>query len=241
MIKLHHLRRRWNLPDFSQACAKTETWLRMTGIPYESHPADFVVAPKGKVPYIEHDGQLLGDSTLIVDHLKRSSGRDPDAWLTPVERATALAFRRMIKENLFWVAIQSRYFEEQGWNVYRAVVAEVLAPDAPPEQQERAAADFREYMRVQFRGHGIGRHTPGEVYAIGVADIGAIADYLADKPYFMGDRPSTVDATIYGYISNFLAPPIESPARDYARTRENLVAHTRRMQTQYFPELPVTY
>ena len=87
MIKLHQLTRLWGLPDLSQACVKLETWLRMTGIPYEIEPADFSVAPKGKVPYIVDGGALIGDSTLIVEHLKRAYSRDPDAWLSPSERA----------------------------------------------------------------------------------------------------------------------------------------------------------
>ena len=241
MIKLYQLPPLWGIPGFSQSCLKLETWLRMTGIPYEVAAPDFGVSPKGKVPYIEHNGTLIGDSTLILEYLKKAYAKDPDNELGPHERAVSLAFRRMIKENLFWVAIQSRYFDDQGWGIYKKLVIALTAPDAPVEEQERRAADFREYMRGQIRGHGIGRHTPHEIYEIGIADITAIGEFLGDKPYFMGDRPSTVDATIYAYMVNFIAPPIESPAKEHARKQGNLLNHCRRMQQKYFPEVAVTY
>ena len=43
----------------------------------------FSKAPNGKIPYIEDDGQLLGDFTLIRWHLEKKYGIDFDQGLTP--------------------------------------------------------------------------------------------------------------------------------------------------------------
>src|SRR5215470_14397806 len=75
MIKLHQGQRWRNLPNLSPPCVKLETWLRMAAIPYESAPPDLAEAPKGKVPFIEDAGVKMGDSTLIVEYLKRTYGK----------------------------------------------------------------------------------------------------------------------------------------------------------------------
>ena len=61
-------------------------------------------------------------------------------------------------------------------------------------------------MISQMQAHGIGRHSHEEISQIICADFQGISDFLADKPFFMGDKPTTLDATAYGYIGNFLQP-----------------------------------
>jgi glutathione S-transferase len=236
MLKLHQGFRTGKLPNLSPACVKLETWLRMTGIAYELAPADLDKAPKGKIPFIEHDGRAMGDSTLIVDYLVRTTGIDPDAHLTKVERAVALAFRRMLKENFYWVIGGIRY-DEQNWSSYKEGLREAAVPGLPREVQEHVLTGIQSGVVGQMQAQGMGRHTRDEVNAIGIADLGAVADFLGDKPFFMGDRPSTVDATVYAYVASLLWLPLPSPVRDYGLGRENLVAFCERMHQKYFPEL----
>lgn len=240
MIRLYQTLRAWGLPNYSQSSMKLETWLRMTGLKYEVPTLDFGLAPKGKVPFVDDDGTLIGDSTLIIEHLKQRYKVDPDAGLNSSERAIALAFRRMIKENLFWSTVYSRYFDEPNWPTYKALVAEVLVAGKPADEQERVLNGFRDYMRTQFMGHGMGRHSPQEIYRIGQVDLAAIADFLADKPFFMGETPTTVDATVDAYVANILFTPIESPLKEYGLTRHNLVAYCHRMRARFYPEFPAS-
>src|SRR5262249_28329191 len=98
----------------SPPCMKLETWLRISGVPYEhgEFPSMTKAPPKGKIPYIEDGGVLIGDSTLIIEHVKRTRGVDPDKDLTASERAVGLAFRRMLKENFYWVLMHIRYHDD---------------------------------------------------------------------------------------------------------------------------------
>jgi Glutathione S-transferase N-terminal domain len=53
MIKLYQFNPAFGLPNPSPSCMKLETYLRMTGIPFEIIPnASLAKAPKGKIPYI---------------------------------------------------------------------------------------------------------------------------------------------------------------------------------------------
>jgi hypothetical protein len=82
---------------------KLETWLRMAKLPYKTDTAlNIALASKGKIPFIDYKGKLVGDSTLIIEMLKEKEGIDLDEGLTTTERAISLAFRRMLKENTFW-------------------------------------------------------------------------------------------------------------------------------------------
>ncbi|MFE1745544.1 glutathione S-transferase C-terminal domain-containing protein [Coleofasciculus sp. H7-2] len=50
----------------------------------------------------------------------------------------------------------------------------------------------------------------------------------------MGDQPTTLDATAYGYIGNFIQPRFESSILDYLLERSNLCQHYERMTEQFF-------
>jgi hypothetical protein len=44
----------------------------------------------------------------------------------------------------------------------------------------------------------LGRFTPQEIEEIYVKDMKSVADFLGNKQFFLGDTPSTIDATVYG-------------------------------------------
>lgn len=166
--------------------------------------------------------------------LQKTEGIDLATRLTASERAIALAFRRMIKEHLYWGGIYIRYGVDENWQQYRGLIASLLGPGVPSEEWEPFVEAFRTRACAQMQGHGMGRHRPDEIVSLVNADLQALSDFLADKPFFMGDRPTTLDATAYGYIGNFIRPPYASPMADYARHLPNLCQHYERMTHDFF-------
>lgn len=218
---------------------KLETWLRIAGVRYEVAPwPPTKQAPKGKFPYIEEDGALMGDSTLIVEHLVRTRKVDPDEGLSPTERAISLAFRRMIKEHLVWVILYDRYQAPAGWAIYRDGLASLMMPpDASDDARQRAYAmvdGIRQTVQQQIVAQGMGRHSEDEVHALGIRDITAISDFLGDKAFFMGDRPTTADAAVYAYLAHLIDVPFDNPPSRFARGRENLAAYCVRMRARLY-------
>lgn len=244
MIILHKFPSAWGMPgSISPPCQKLETWFRIAGLPYEVAPYPSPVqAPKGKWPYIEDDGVVIADSTLIVEHLRRTRGVDPDRNLTPQERAIGLAFRRLFKESLFWLIIQIRHRDDAGFMKYRKALWSLLAPGVPLDQVGEDVKDavigIRKAMIEQMHGAGMGRHTAEEVHQLGTADLLAVSDFLGDKPYFFGDEPTGIDATAWAYLSHVIDLPLDSPSTQVARNTKNLVEYCRRMRARYFPEVP---
>jgi glutathione S-transferase len=96
---------------------------------------------------------------------------------------------------------------------------------------------IRRKMRAALRAQGIGRHSPEEIHAIGARSIGAIADFLGDKPFFMGAQPAGVDATMFAFVCGVLCPYFESRLRGVAERRDNLRCYVGRMTALYYPGL----
>lgn len=236
MIKLYQFKPAFGLPNASPFCMKLETYLRMAGLAYECpRGADVRKAPKGKLPYIEdseHGGKVVSDSSFIIDYLKQTYGDKLDAHLTERERAQALAIRRMFEENTYWAAIYSRWIEDAGFEKTRAVFFDGM----PFPLKQIVPPLARRAIRAQFRGHGMGRHSREEIYAIGCQDIRAAAHLLGDQPYFMGELPSSLDATAYAFLANVLWVPLASPLLDEAKRHANLEAYCQRMKARYFAE-----
>jgi glutathione S-transferase len=232
-VTLYQFPRGFGLPNPSPFCVKVETWLRMAGIQYENawvtNPARM---PKGKCPAIAHEGHAIGDSTFILEYLQERFAPGLDDALGTEALAAAHAFARMLEERSYWVLVYSRWVDQAGW----ASTREMFFASLPPGVRTLVAAIARRRIRSQIRGHGIGRHAPAEIYALGAADLAAVSGWLGDKPFFMGDTPTGVDATVYGFVANVLRCR-DTPLADAARLRTNLAPYCERMRARFFPEV----
>ena len=237
MIKLYQFKPAFGLPNASPFCMKVETYLRMAGLPYECvNGADLRKAPKGKLPYIEDGGRRIGDSGFIIDYLVQTYGDKLDEYLNQNQRAQALAIRRMIEENLYWAAIYTRWIEDAGFAFTRAAFFDEM----PPLLKQLVPHLARRAMRREMLGHGMGRHSRDDIYAIGCRDITALSRLLGGQRYFMGEQPSSLDATTYAFIANVLWVPVASPLLDEAKKHPNLEAYCQRMKTRYFATATAT-
>ena len=233
MIILYQFDPAFGLPNASPFCMKVETYLRMVGLDYQApRGVNIMKAPKGKMPWIEDGGRVVADSTFIVAYLKERYGDPLDSHLTASERATTLAFQRLLEENFYWAMVYSRWFETEGWALTRAA----FFGHMPPVVRDVVPVLARRGMRKEIWGHGMGRHSREEIFAIGQADITALAEFLADKPYFLGAEPTSLDATAYAFLANVLWCPLETPIKAHAMTRSNLESYCQRMKARYYPD-----
>ena len=74
--------------------------------------------PKGKFPYIEDRGAVIGDSSFIIDYLKATYGdKLGENRLKPEQRAIGLSMRRMLEEHLYWVIVYLHWMEDACWEM----------------------------------------------------------------------------------------------------------------------------
>lgn len=235
MLKLYQFARTWGIPNLSVFCAKVETYLRMNKLPYEIVETLPLKGPRGKLPYLEDNGHKLSDSRLIVNYLKARYGDNDKALLSAEQQGIATGYQRLLEEHLYWAGMFTRWnYTEENWQVNKQAIFGGL----PPIARDLAAEIYRMKIKSQIKGHGMGQLRHEEIFELGKEDIDSLADFLGNKPYFMGDNPTSLDASAYGVLVNTLGCPIESPLKDHALSKQNLLDYCRRMQTDFFPELP---
>lgn len=235
MITLHQFGPAFTLRTASPFGLKLEAYMRLSGIPYrvEDFAGNPSKAPKGKIPYItDDDGRKLGDSALIIEHLVEKYGDKLDAHLTPAERAAGHALRRMTEEGLYFAILYSRWIDDAGF----AVVGPVFFATMPAPLRPVVGLLVRRSTRNTLLAQGTGRHTPEQVYALGRADLQALSDALGDKPFFLGEKPTSYDAAIYGALHNLMKVPTGTPLTAFACALPNLVAFCERVTKRCFED-----
>ena len=234
MIKLYRFPPLGSLPSASPFCVKVEAYLRLAGIEYEPRDMhDPRKAPKGKLPFIRHGDTVIADSSAIIDYLEKSDRGDAlDKDLNPAERATALAYRRMMEEHTYFCIVHMRWARDEVWpevkDRYFSAMPIPLRWIVPGVAQKQ--------VRRDLHGQGIGRHTDAEINAMALADLRAISEFLGDKPFFLGESPTTLDATGYGFLTSVLRAPFKSPIRAEIDELKNLAAYCARLDAQYFAD-----
>lgn len=231
MLTLFQLPRGQGTPNLSPFCTKLETYLRMAEIPYQIQVTDTRKAPKGKVPWIEHEGQRLGDSSLIIDYLKRRFGDPLDGALSAEQRAQGRLLQRTLEEGTYWVGVYDRWAVDENFERIREPLFGSLGrpliwvvPDL-----------IRKRMLDALYAQGTARHTREEVYAMGRADMEAISVLLGDRPYLFADGPTSFDAVLYAFTVFSRQRPVRAHLRDLP---ENLVRFAERVHQAYFADIP---
>lgn len=233
MITLCQFQPAFGLPNASPFCMKVETYLRMAALPYElAKKVDLRKAPKGKLPYIVDNGKTISDSGFILDYLKETYGDKLDQHLTKEERANALAYRRLLEESLYWAMVHARWIDSTGWEITR----QVFFGNLPLPLRATVPNLIRKKVRNQLHQQGIGRHNAEEINKLATDDLTAASVFLAEKPYFLGDQPTSLDATAYGFIANVLYHPVDIAIKRHAQALPNLIHFCERMKQRYFGE-----
>lgn len=230
MIILHQPPPVWGLPSMSPFCAKLETYLRMTKLEYKVVAGNPIQAPKGKIPYISIDGKIMGDSGLIIEFLKEKYGDPLDKNLSDIEKAQALALRRMVEEHLYFAGAWFRWSLPESWEYVRKFFLTLLPPIIGPLILKKIKKDFMQNMH----GQGMGRHTQEEILSLAKQDLKAISLLLGDKLFFLGDTPTSIDATMYGFLIQMIWVPWQSPIKEYALSLPNISTYCERMKKRYY-------
>jgi glutathione S-transferase len=235
-IKLFQFPRMFEIPNLSPFCCKLETWLRIAGIPYEVvETPDPRKGPNGKLPFIEDAGTRIADTSIIIDHLKGTRGVDPDASLDASQRAIALLVQRTLEEHYAFVVAYTHLVREQGARHTRARFDAVPAIVRP-----LVIGMVRKQIKTLLWQQGILRHTDKDIIESGVRDWRAVLTVMSEGPFFFGGQPTGVDATVFGALATSVLTPIESPIREFLRSKPACIAYVERMRSHFFPELSET-
>ena len=76
------------------------------------------------------------------------------------------------------------------------------------------------------------------MHHIGVTDLETIANYLGSKPYIMGNAPSLVDCSAFGFLVLifYVFPPDYFFRKEAERRFPNLRSYVERIKKTYWPD-----
>ena len=240
MIKMYGYLPAWGCSDMSPYVSYTDLYLRLAGLPFTVemlHHGDLTQAPKGKLPFIvDNGGTVVSDTVLIELYLKQKYGDRLDVTLTKEQKAVSTLVNRMLGECWYWYIVQTRYRRDEDFKIYDPLWVKFLSW-LPVEERGEPVRVFRERLLSQFWYHGAGRNSEAEVERLAYTAIDVVSDFIGDKPYFHGDRPTSIDAVVYSNLVHLMFTPFPGPIVDYAISKSNLRAYTDRLFNQHYPHL----
>ncbi|XP_046996883.1 failed axon connections [Schistocerca americana] len=242
VVYLYQFSRTPLIPSLSPYCLKVETWLRLAGIKYENvdHKMKFR-SKKGQLPFVELNGEEIADSTIILKELGQRFGKDLDAGLTNDQKNVSHAMISMIENHLVWVVAWWRTkYPDNVIKGYKVNLQHALGSKIP-----NGILNF--FFKFTFarkgakkvKAQGIGVHKPEEIIEFGQNDLKVLSDMLADKPFFFGDEPTTLDVVAFSSLAQiyFIEKEVQYSLRDYMQENcANLVGHVNRMKERCFPD-----
>ncbi len=220
----------FGLPDGSPFVTKAMLLLKIAGLDYVEDRKGYSKAPKGKLPYIDDDGERIADSTFIRLHVEKKYGFDYEAGLTDEQKATGWALEKLCEDHLYWLIVADRWLIDENFAKGPAHFFDA----APAPIRPLIAAFIRRKIRASAWAQGLYRHSPEERRYLARRGLTALSTMLGEKPFLFGDRPSGADATLGAFTLGALCPLFDSPCGEEARRLPNLVAYGERIRTRFF-------
>jgi metaxin len=194
-------------------------------------------SPSGELPVMRHDGITETRVTQIFEHL-RKQGFNIDQTLTSVQSADSVAFIGLINEKLmpallhqWWVDTKTYVEVTRPW--YARALGLPLSLYLPLKKRNSCLARLS-----VSRGGGLANEA--EVESLVMRDakecLNILSIRLGDHDYFFGDKPTSLDAVVFGYLAPLLKAPLpNTPLQMHLKACRNLLIFCQKILTKYFP------
>lgn len=233
MIKLYGFGSKFGVTDPSPFVLKINTYMRMAKIDFESVNlfSNLRKSPKGKLPFIIDGDKRVADSQFIIQHFKEKYGDTLDTHLSSEQQALVYLITKSLDENFYFTLVYSRWLQNDTW----PLVNKAFFGKLPFILRTLVPAIARKSVANSLKGQGITNHSCDEIKQICRNTLQSLSDLLGDKDYFFGDKPSSLDATAYAFLAEFILVNFDNPFNQIAREYTVLVNYCQRIQQEYYP------
>ena len=224
------------IPDDSPYVARVEAFLRLVKHPYVKAPSKGAMEnPRGKVPFANIHGQMVDDSSTIIDTLTATLNITLDDNLTDDQRATKHLIQQLLQGSLYWVMLHQKFDTEFGRQTFR----EDMAQQLPPIIRQLVSAMAIRANHTNLQGVGVGRMPHSAIIKKGREDLRCLSHLLGQKSYFFGGKaPTMIDADVYSWLVMLFKDRAQVNDHWIDEIKEecpNLVQHTDRMKGLLYP------
>ncbi|XP_058837360.1 failed axon connections isoform X2 [Topomyia yanbarensis] len=242
VVYLYQFTRTPLLPSMSPYCLKVETWLRLAGLKYENIDHKLKLrSKKGQLPFVEVNGEEIADSAIIIKELAQRYEKDLDAALTQEQRNIAHAMISMLENHLIWVLLSWRSKNpDQMIKGYKVNLQHALGSRLPnPVLNFFFKFQFGRKGSKKVKAQGLGVHKPEEIEEFGKQDLKVLSELLADKPFFFGDEPTTLDCVAFSVLAqiHYISDEVKYALKEFMQENcPNLVGHVSRIKERCFAD-----
>jgi glutathione S-transferase len=187
----------------SPFCAKLELFLHYYQIPFNIEAALPMHGPYKKIPFVEYQGETIGDSELILQRLIKDY--HIELGLTQPQLAQGRVWQLLLEQHLYWVLVYNRWVPEDSWKKLEcAFFSGIKWPLRPI-----IAKQSRKLVMQNLYSQGIGRFSLDHVLQAGRDDLNALSIHLSANKYICGDTFSYFDLIAYATIKNINNPQMK--------------------------------
>ena len=216
------------LPDPSPFTMKVYLFLKANQIDFELQPGDVRKTPYNKIPVLEHAGQVIADSELIIDYLaKMFEVEEPP--LEAQQHAYGKLLASALDDKLYWSIVYARWMVDEN----AAVIRDAIFADVPSLVRKPLFAFIRRSVRRDLHGQGIGRLPESLIYDFARRELAALSDALGDNTFLFGDAITRYDCALAAYVAQMLPEGLDSPHARFLESHPNLVDYWQRIRADY--------
>lgn len=193
MIVLHQI-------EISPFCEKVRRLLSFKRRAYETRevpPTDSLRGGTVRVPWIEHDGVVVSDSSQIARYLEEVFP-EPSLWPEdPRDRALCHLLEDWADESLYFYELYFRF----GLRSNAPEFSRRSSQSEPPLLRRATERAMPAFMRNVLRAQGIGRKDPARVIDDFSGLLGSLAELMGEGEWLIGDRLTLADIAVYAQLS----------------------------------------
>ena len=195
---------------------------------------------KGQLPIVELEGDDIAYNN-IIKQLGHRFQKDLDAGLSNDQKIISNAMTFMLENHMYWVLAWWRTnHPDEVIRGYRINLQHARGSRIPNIILKFVYKFVYARCRARVvRIQGMGTHSLNEMNDFGQNDLKVLSDVLADKPFFFGDKPASLDVSAFSILAqiHFISEEVKFPLRDYMQEScTNLVGHVNRIKEMCFPD-----
>lgn len=202
------------LPSLTAASLQTEAYLRFAKVDFCVQDCSSASSsPTGVIPAVDTGSDIpaateLGDlaaARAILAALAKSNTVNLDAGLSPAQRAELLAFVTLVTARLDVATHYTTWLEPRGFREFR----KAAYGSALPFPLSYLVPWSQRAEMKRLLGHVDGF----KAYQDTVQALSAVSDRLraSSGRFFFGDRPSSLDALLFGHMAFYKHSPVAAP------------------------------
>uniref|UniRef100_V9IIZ0 Metaxin-1 n=1 Tax=Apis cerana TaxID=7461 RepID=V9IIZ0_APICE len=226
----------WGLPSVDTECLQVLVYAKFNGIPLKINSAgNPFTTPNGSLPVLKTRNGTFNAVKDIIEFFRKER-YNTEYELSRKQCAKVMAYGTMLKEKLFPALQFIWWIDEKNVNeLIRPWYCKALPFPFnfyyPGKFERQAHTMFVTLYPLEDNITAI----ENKVYSEAQKCLTLLSTSLGDSQYFLGQKPTILDAIVYSYLAPLLKAPLPNPAlQNHLKACTNLVTFISRISEKYF-------